>query len=177
MAPGRAGSTLCSNGHAGEVSAGRAARCSGAGVAATCNWPDAPVWCGAVMVAVGVAGPSGRTGSGTGARLSMPPVPLVDKGSAVRMSCAPAFPVDEAIPERTAPFGADGDGAISAKRTSGEMSLAGPAFAKVTAGASGVVREGGVTWLSIWVAADYSLEKLIAEINEVAAAARKERFS
>ena len=36
----------------------------------------------------------------------------------------------------------------------------------------GIVQKGGVTWLSIWVAADYSLEKLVGEINEVAAAAR-----
>ena len=43
FAPGRAGSTLGSNGHAGEVSAGPAAPCFGAGVTATCNWPGAPV--------------------------------------------------------------------------------------------------------------------------------------
>ena len=96
------------------------------------------------MAAAKVTGPSGRTGSGAGAGLTMPPVPLADKGMVERMSCAPTIPADEAAPEGTAPFGADGVGAMSVKRTSGDLSLAGPAaFAQVADGVSGVVREGG----------------------------------
>ena len=36
----------------------------------------------------------------------------------------------------------------------------------------GVVREESVTWLNLWVVADYTLEELIERMNEVAAAAR-----
>lgn len=36
----------------------------------------------------------------------------------------------------------------------------------------GIVREDSVTWLNLWVAADYTLEELIERMNEVAASAR-----
>ena len=38
----------------------------------------------------------------------------------------------------------------------------------------GIVRDESVTWLNLWVVADYSLEELIERMNEVAASARKE---
>jgi hypothetical protein len=39
----------------------------------------------------------------------------------------------------------------------------------------GVVREESVTWLSLWVAPDYTLEELIERMNDVAAAARVQK--
>ena len=36
----------------------------------------------------------------------------------------------------------------------------------------GVVREDSVTWLNLWVVADYTLQELVERVNEVAAAAR-----
>jgi hypothetical protein len=37
----------------------------------------------------------------------------------------------------------------------------------------GIVREESVTWLNLWVIADYSLEELIERMNEVAALAKR----
>ncbi len=36
----------------------------------------------------------------------------------------------------------------------------------------GIVREDSVTWLNLWVAADYTLEELIGRMNEVATLAK-----
>ena len=41
----------------------------------------------------------------------------------------------------------------------------------------GVVREESVTWLNLWVVADYKLEELIERMNEVAAAAKERRMT